>query len=173
MKVSKRVKRPILLDTNILSTFAKVDSLNLLFQVLERNKLYIVNSVFHELEDAKVAGFRFVNSIFDLITSNKIPTLSMTDEEMRWRMQLPSSFGKGERDSLAICKFRDAVFFTNERKVINYCDRESISALDLPTILRLLWKSRCVDKKEVEKLIDLIEAKDNIRFKYPSLILKD
>ena len=173
MRVNNMVKRPILLDTNIVSTFAKIDSLDLLFQVLKRDELFLSNSVLHELEDARFAGFEFVNSVFELIASNRISISSMTDEEMRWSMQLPSSFGKGERDSLAICRFREGIFFTNERKVINYCERESISAVDLPTILRYLWKSNCLDKKEVEKLIILIETKDNIRFKDPNFILED
>ena len=75
----------------------------------------------------------------------------MSDKETMWSMKLPSSLGKGERDSLAICKFRKGIFFTNERKVINLCERESIDVLDLLSLLRYIWKSGLKTKDEVKK----------------------
>lgn len=154
----------ILLDTNILSTFAKIDYMALLFETVRKKELGISTSVLHELEDARNIGLDFVDKIFQLINNNKILIFSMSDKETMWSMKLPSSFGKGERDSLAICKFRKGILFTNERKIINFCERESIDVLDLPSFLRYLWKSGMQSKKEVKKIIEIIEDKDNIKF---------
>ena len=154
----------ILLDTNILSTFAKIDYMALLFETVRKKQVGISTSVLHELEDARNIGFVFVDKIFQLINNNKILIFSMSDKETMWSMKLPSSFGKGERDSLAICKFRKGILFTNERKIINFCERESIDVLDLPSFLRYLWKSGMQSKKEVKKIIEIIEDKDNIKF---------
>ena len=154
----------ILLDTNILSTFAKIDYMTLLFETVRNKELGISTSVLHELEDARNIGLVFVDKIFQLINNNKILIFSMSDKETMWSMKLPSSFGKGERDSLAICKFRKGILFTNERKIINFCERESIDVLDLPSFLRYLWKSGMQSKKEVRKIIEIIEDKDNIKF---------
>jgi len=41
----------ILVDTNILSTFAKIDRLELLFGVFKQKTLYISPNVFQELKD--------------------------------------------------------------------------------------------------------------------------
>ena len=40
----------ILIDTNILSTFAKIDRLELLFKVFNQETLYISPNVFQELK---------------------------------------------------------------------------------------------------------------------------
>ena len=57
----------ILLDTNILSTFAKIERLELLFSVFNTRKLFISPNVFNELIDARRLGYKHVESIFDLI----------------------------------------------------------------------------------------------------------
>ena len=163
----------VLIDTNILSTFAKIDNMALLFKTVKKKKLGISTSVLHELEDARNIGLDFVEKIFQLINQNKILIYSMSDKETMWSIKLPSSFGKGERDSLAICKFRKGIFFTNERKIINFCDRESIDVIDLPSFLRYLWKSELKSKKEVKKIIEIIEDKDNIKFVDTTIIFQD
>ena len=97
----------------------------------------------------------------------------MNNEETLWSIKLPISFGKGERDSLAICKFRKGLFITNERKIINFCERETIDVLDLPSLLRYLWKSGLKRKEEVKKIVGIIEDKDNIIFVNITNIFQD
>jgi hypothetical protein len=121
--------------------------------------------VFNEIEEAAYLGFRFVEPVIKVINEGRLLVLSMNDEELKWCMRLPPSFGKGERDSLAICKFRYGLFISNEKKVINFCDKESIPALNLPTILRHSWKKGLQTKDEVMAMMQDIEDKDNIKFK--------
>ena len=173
MRVNNLNPRIILLDTNIISTFAKIDRMNLIFEIGRKKKFGISTNVLHELEDARSIGLNFVNKVFELIDKKKISIFSMSDKEIMWSMNLPSSFGKGERDSLAICKFRKGIIFTNERKIINFCERESIAVLDLPSFLRYLWKSGLKSKDEVKKVIKIIEDKDNIKFINVSNIYQD
>ena len=167
------VLRPVLVDTNIASTFAKIDDMNFIFNLTGRSEIYISTSVLHELEEADFHGLEFVKSIMNLIERGMISILSMTNEESRWSMNLPNSFGKGERDSLALCKFRNGIFLTNERKIINFCDRESIYSMNLSSILRYSWTSGLKTKDEVLKMIRQIEKKDNVRFKEITSILED
>lgn len=58
-------KTPVLVDINILSTFAKIRKLGFLFRIMDREELYISNSVLHELDKAKNIGYDFVQIIFD------------------------------------------------------------------------------------------------------------
>ena len=163
----------ILSDTNIISTFAIIGDINFLFKSTKRDCIFISTNVLNELEIANEMKYSFVESIFTVIRDKRIKVLSMTGEESLWSMELPQSFGKGERDSLAICKFRDGILLSNEKKVNNYCERESIHCLDLPSILRYAWKSGTISQEEIEKMIQKIEEKDNIKFKNASAILKD
>lgn len=70
-------KRPILVDTNILSTFAKIKRFELLFEIMDRNELYISTSVLHELDIAENMGYDFVQIVFDYIDKEKFSIISM------------------------------------------------------------------------------------------------
>ena len=166
-------ERPILIDTNILSTYAKIGNLDFLFRYTGRMVLYFSTNVFNEIEEANYLGYQFVESVMRMIKEERLSVLSMNEEEFKWCMSLPPSFGKGERDSIAICKSRNGCFLTNERKIINFCDEVSIPVLDLPTILRHSWKKGLLTKDEVRAMIRIIEEKDNITFKNVSNILDD
>ncbi|MCK5773169.1 MAG: hypothetical protein KAH57_05225 [Thermoplasmata archaeon] len=165
--------RPILIDTNIISTFSIIDDIGFIFDSTRRDCIYISTNVLNELEIASEMGYVFVDAIFTMINDKSIKVLSMTEEESLWSIGLPQSFGMGERDSLAICKFRNGIFLSNEKKVNRYCERESIYCLDLPSILRYAWKNGIRSKEEIEKMIQTIEEKDNIKFKNVTAILTD
>ena len=166
-------KTPVLVDTNILSTFAKIKRLELLFKIMDRGELYISTSVLHELDIAENIGYDFVQTIFDYIDKERISILSMDDEESDLFLNLPDSFGRGERESVAISKSRDYIFVSNETKVKNYCDRNDIDIVDLPTLLRRAWKVGLKEKETVKKIVEKIENKDNIIFKDRSIIFEE
>ena len=166
-------ERPVLLDTNILSTYAKIENLDFLFRYTGRMVLYISTNVWSEIEEADYLGYRFIESVIGMINEEKLLVLPMNENEFKWCMSLPPSFGKGERDSLAICKFRNGSFLTNEKKIIRFCDKESIPALDLPTILRHSWRKGLLTRDEVRAMIQVIEEKDKVTFRNVSNIFED
>lgn len=59
----------ILLDTNIISTFSKIEKLELLYYVFNINILYISPSVYSEIMKAKDKGYAFVNHV-ELLQKN-------------------------------------------------------------------------------------------------------
>ena len=77
MRVNKLSPRIVLLDTNIISTFAKIDQLELLFEIVRKKELGISTSVLHELEDARNVGLSFVEKSFKLIKKKKIIIFSI------------------------------------------------------------------------------------------------
>ncbi len=117
----------VLVDTNILSTFAKIDEVEGLQELLGRMEV-----------------------------SPNVP------EEAKKASHLPDSFGRGERDSLAMSEQRGIALATNERRIINYCTRRSIPCLWLDVVLRALWKKEILTRDEVENVIKEIEKKDRI-----------
>lgn len=152
----------ILLDTNILSTFAKIQRLDLLFKVFDTEKLYISPNVLEELEKAKEKNYKHADKIFELIQKEKIEIKTPTKKDLLNATELPKSFGPGETDSIAMCANNNWTFVTNEKIVNNYCKKKNIKSINLNHILRALWKLNILTKKEVKNLIKKIEEKDNL-----------
>lgn len=166
-------KTPVLVDTNIWSTFAKINDLDFLFEVMERDKLYLSTYVLHELHTAEKIGYDFVKTIFQYIDRDKIATIAMDESEVKEFLKLPDSFGKGERESIVICRTRGYIFVSNEKRVKNYCELNGIDFVDLPTLLRRAWKKNFMDKDEGMDMVEKIEEKDNIVFKDKTNIFED
>ena len=141
----------ILIDTNILSTFAKIDRFELLFEVFNQETLYISPNVFQELKDARDKRYDFVELIFELLQSKKLKLLPLEEDEYMLMLQLPKYFGKGELDSIAICTRRNYILLSNERKIIKFCAENEIDHFDLNGILNALWMFDIVSKEEIFK----------------------
>ncbi len=72
----------VLLDTNILSTFALTDKLSLLWSLFEEDSIYISPNVLLEVNKAKIAGYNHANNILTAIKEDKIKILTPTPEEI-------------------------------------------------------------------------------------------
>jgi predicted nucleic acid-binding protein len=163
----------ILVDTNILSSFAKIDRLELLFMVFRQKTLCISPNVFQELKDAKDKRYDFVEPIFDLLQYHKLKLLPMEEDEYLLMLQLPKYLGKGELDSIAICTRRNYSLLSNERKVIKFCEENGIDHFDLNGILNALWMFDIVSKEEVVLIIKEMEEKDNLKIVSKDEIFKN
>ncbi|MFO7992359.1 MAG: hypothetical protein R6U61_08745 [Thermoplasmata archaeon] len=150
----------ILVDTNILSTFAKIDRLDLLEKVL--GEMHISPNVLDEVKRAEELGYSHAEKILKGIKEGKILISCIREDEVEFLEKVPSSFGRGERDCVAIALNRDALIVTNERRVLNYCKRNGIAHVRLNTILRKLWKDEIIEEKEVRDLIHKIEENDSL-----------
>ena len=150
------------MDTNIISTFAKVERLDLLYSLFEGLTVATSSSVFLEIRHAEEKGYSFCNGIIDLVHENRLHVLSPSSEEYQIARTLPKSFGLGERDSLAIALDRKAIFVTNEKKVVNFCEKKGVTVLTLNQLLRALWELKILSKKDVMKLMNEMEDKDNL-----------
>ncbi|MBI4141854.1 hypothetical protein HY484_02945 [Candidatus Woesearchaeota archaeon] len=152
----------ILIDTNILSTFAKIRKLESLLKIFEGKRVCISCNVLEEIKQAVGLGYVYASPIINLSMSKKIEIIELTKEEYLLSLSFPKNFGKGERDSLAIAKKRSWVFITNEKRVLNYCNDENISAVSLNSLLRLLWEEKIQTKEQVKDIINEIETKDSL-----------
>src|SRR3990167_6908821 len=151
----------ILLDTNILSTFAKIRRLDLLEKIFEGTR-GISPGVFEEISEAHKRGDAHAKDILQLLQNKKLQIITLVEEEKELANQLPASFGKGERDSIAYALRKNITVVTNERRVLNFCKRNKVTALSLNVLLRFLWEERILTKSEVEQIIQQIEIEDKI-----------
>lgn len=152
----------VLIDTDILSTFAKIERLDLLFQVFKGKSLCVSPSVFQEICNGINDGYSSLAGILRLVHNREIRILPLTEAEIMAGYSLPQSFGMGETDSLIICKHRGLPLATNDKRVTKFCETEGIRYIALNALLRMLWKNSILDKEAVKGLICEIEKKDRI-----------
>lgn len=155
----------VFIDTDVLSIFAKVQRLPLLFTVFNEEILNISSAVEIELQTGVVKRFDFVQNIMMLRAQGKIVTHQPTDVDQRFMATLPCTLGSGERESMAICKRLCAIFVSNERRVKHHCLRNKINCVNLPEILRALWELEILTQADVKEVIVEIATKDNLRFR--------
>lgn len=158
----------IVADTNILSTFARIQRLDLLFVVAETDALYLVPAVINELKQGLKRNLNFLQPIIEgLAAGARYFPIHLTPEEKNLTDILPASLNSGERESIAVCKNRvDGKLLTNDKRAHNFCKDNQIPSLDLKLILRRLWKAGHCTKEEVHRIIDEIEKNE------PGMVIK-
>jgi predicted nucleic acid-binding protein len=160
--------RTVILDCDIASCLAKINGMDLLGAAFPDFEVYITESVSIELLRASQAGFSFPDRIF-----RSIPVISLNQDERIMLQDIPKnrSIHFGEAEGLIISKNRNAIFLTNDSRVVRYCRDNDLKVLDLRDILLLLARQRALSREEVKDLIREIEQKDNIIIKDKSSIL--
>jgi len=155
----------IVCDTNILSTFARVGILDLLFQLFPRHDFVIPPAVYTEINAAIQRGLLFLEMVLTQVDIGKIRLSTLTPEEEFERRELPASFGLGEAACVAICIRQSAIFLSNDKRVRNYCQGRGIEVYDLMRLLRALWENKIVSKQKVHKIVNDIERSEEVVFK--------
>jgi len=163
----------LLADTNILSTFAKINQLTLLFRLFGDERIGVVPAVYSEFQAGVNKGYVYLQAVTKLIQQGRIDLAALTAQEVFEANALPTSFDAGERETLAVAKSRGCSILTHEKQIKNWCKREQIVYWDLPGLLRALWRTNVISRELVRSLIDQIEAKDRIIFRNKEVILQE
>jgi len=160
----------VILDCDIASCLAKINRIDLLEAAFPGFEKCITESVFAELQRALQAGFSFPERIF-----KSIAVISLNQDERTMLQDIPQnrSIHFGEAEGLILSKNRNAIFLTNDSRVVRYCRDNDIKAIDLRDILLLLFRKGALTREEVNDLICDIEEKDNIIIKDKTSILDD
>ena len=154
----------IVADTNIISTFARVAALDLARQLLKADRIYVTPATFKELSRAVEAGCNFLVSTLAAIRAGReLDLVVLNREEILRLKELPSSLGAGEAESISVCLHRPGTsLLTNDKRARNYCRERTIPCLDLPTILRGLWKEHVLTKQQARELLRRIETEQGM-----------
>jgi len=165
----------IVTDSNIISSLARVNKINLLRKTLNVQTIFVTPTVYLELKKAVELGCNFLeDTIHAIELKNGVDILTLTKDEILALAKLPSSLASGEKESIAICLHRHGnTFLTNDKRAKNLCKERNLSWLDLPTILRFIWKTESCTKSEVLNIIKEIERKEGMVFRHKSDIFKN
>lgn len=162
----------VFVDTDVLSIFAKIQRLPLLFQVFNQESLNIARAVQNEIRRGILKGFQFSRDIIALQTQGRIQTHYPNATDLVFMRSLHESLEAGESESMALCKRFNAIFASNERRVMHHCRANEISCIDLARILRALWELEILTQTDVRCLMREIETADQLNFRTPNEIFR-
>ena len=155
----------VFVDTDVLSIFAKIQRLPLLFAVFNQERLHIALAVEDEIKIGVSKEFHFAQDIMALLTQGQIQTHRPLRVDEAFMTSLPQTLAAGECESMAICKRLDAVFVSNERRVKHHCQANGIRCNNLAEILRSLWELNILTQTDVKRIITEIETEDSLKFR--------
>jgi predicted nucleic acid-binding protein len=161
-------------DANILSTFARIEQIKLLRQLVGGDLLYVTPAIYREIQQAVEGGRDFLQPVLDAVVSGEgFDLVALKRDEVAALANLPASLGEGEKEAIVVCLYRkDTRFLTNDKRARNYCREQGLAALDLPGVLRALWQQRVCSKSTVRLLVQEIETREGLVFKDQAEILK-
>ena len=148
-------------DTDILSMFGKVRSINTLKQLF--NELYVPTAVYEELLKAKDVGLSFIDYVLD-----DIEVINLSEEEHHEYISLLKNekyLHKGEVQAIIVCKHRSGVLLTNDKKAKKFCTKNGIPCFDIKGILLAFLLRNILNEIELRQLIYQIEDADNTTIK--------
>lgn len=111
----------ILADNNILSTFGRVDALELLFALFRTAELGVTPAVRSEVLEAIAQGCLWLEEVVKLFDKGRLQLIAPTTDEILTMPTSPDSLGEGERESIAVCQARGWAFLTNDKRARNFC----------------------------------------------------
>jgi len=154
----------ILLDTDVLSAFAKIGKIDLLYQLFSTSVLYISPSVLEEVKVSYDKKYPFAMEIFQLIEKGRIKVVVLKEKEIYEKERLPIWFGEGEKESIILCLNRGGVLLSNEKKVKKFCEGRKIVCLRTPGLLKALIDEGIIEVKEAKRIIENLKNKDKMEF---------
>lgn len=139
------------LDTNVLSLFAKIGRLNLLQQIATV-PLFVTPAIQDELKTGVANGVSYLADALKLIDSEVIELLTISPVDLQYMENLPAKLASGEAEAIASC-YRDSLtLISHDRKAINYCEREKIDYIPLIDLAEVLHQAGQLTDDEIDEM---------------------
>lgn len=145
----------IVIDTDFLSAFIKINRTGLIFTVLDTTELVITGAVFNELEQSTL-----FTSVLQLLNSKKN---KLTIKAVRSVTQ-SEPWGLGELESIAFAKKTNALLLTNDRSAVEMAEKDDITVMDIPRFLLYCKRNNVLSLKEIKQIISDLRERDYYEF---------
>lgn len=145
----------VISDSNILSSIAAANSLDLLFRLFKEEKICVPQAVVDELKEALRYDQQHVQRVFDEIESGRIEVLPLTHAGQKLTIGLPPKLHAGEREGIILCQVHGYMFLTNDNRALKYCDSAGITTMNLPLVLRRLWTQDVCSQNHVKNSVNV------------------
>ncbi len=153
-------KNEVVVDTDILSMFAKAHALDALIQAFRFLKPVITPAIRAEITVPLQYGFTFPWDVLQ-----HFETVELPQESMKMYMRFLERFtpvGRGELEAIAYCRETGALFSTNDRKAREFALNQGINVVSLQAILRSLWEVHGWTKGDVQRLLERLQKADRL-----------
>jgi len=147
----------LIIDTDIASAFAKAGHFDVLIKLF--GKVGITPMVYEELKIPLMHGYMYPDEIF-----NKVELVTISEDEQREYLTLKeenSKIGKGEVESMVVCRKRGFLFSSFDKKAVSVAQESGVSVITAGAIFKGFLLKGVATKKEVLKIIQDIETSDN------------
>lgn len=151
----------LIVDTDILSMFAKVGALDTLVALIGQEVVGITPAIADEIAIPLQYGYAFPREVL-----SKIPVIPMSSQVIERATQLRlknSSLGRGEREAIAFCQIEVAQFATNDKVARTFAHSQDVQVISLQALLRALWLSGVRSQTEVKVLLEQIKQVDKLK----------
>lgn len=148
----------IVIDTDILSMFAKVGAVHMLGTFFGQGRLLMTPAIHDEITAPLQYGYTYPTEVLAQVPVAPLSEQIWREYERLWALR--SSLGKGELQAIAFCKAEDALFLTNDRVARRFARDQGVQVLSLQALLRGLWVSGVQSKDEVRALLERIKVAD-------------
>jgi len=148
----------VVIDTDILSMFAKIDAIDTL-KKLFKDRIVMTPRIRDEVSIPLEYGY-----VFPLNVISKIETVTLSPFVLKEYERLSENWtlGRGELEAISYCKSENCIFLTNDRKAQELAKKEGVRVITLQAVLRALWKTGVKTKEETIKILDMIKEADNL-----------
>lgn len=148
----------IVVDTDILSMFAKVGAMHILGTCLGQGRIVMTPAIHDEITAPLQYGYTYPTEVLAQVPVEPLTDQIWREYERLWALR--SSLGKGELQAIAFCKAGGALFLTNDRVARRFARDQGVQVISLQALLRGLWVSGVHSKDEVRALLERIKAAD-------------
>jgi len=147
----------LILDTDIASAFAKAGHFDALIKLF--GKVGITPMVYEELQTPLMHGYEYPSEIFD-----KADLVTISEDEQKEYLKIKeeySKIGKGEIESIIVCRNRGFLFSSFDKKAVSVAMESGVSVITAGAIFKGFLLKGIATKKEVLKILQDIETSDN------------
>jgi predicted nucleic acid-binding protein len=153
--------KKVIVDTDILSMFAKIDALAVLVEFFGREHIGMTPAIADEASIPLQYGYDFPLQIIA-----QIPAVSLSQAVVQEsiRLQTHATFlGHGEREAIAFCRIEGASFVTNDRIARMCAQEQGIVVFSLQALIRAIWLNGTRTRAETIRLLEQIKQADNLK----------
>jgi|YNPNPStandDraft_1061719.scaffolds.fasta_scaffold79509_2 hypothetical protein len=158
-----------LLDTDILSIFAKAGALPLLCDFFQCQRLPMTSGVFDELLIPLEYGYDFPQRILDLAE-----VVTMTPEEAQdyEALRLQGKLSAADAELIAICGRRGWAYVAMDRVALRCAEQHGVRTIDLQALLKAMLEAKLLDRQGLQALIERMEREDHTTLPYKESLLE-
>lgn len=149
----------VIVDTDVLSIFAKVDALDVLDSYFGEDRYVITPGIQAELAVPLQYGYSFPQAILE-----RVEATGLSDKE--WKAHISTTIekriGQGESEAIAVCAERKWIFVTNDAQAARIAQETGVQTVSFPALVRGIWLREILDKFQIEQLLTNIQNADRL-----------